>query len=64
MRGSRAIRSKRSITVDSWRWVEHAGWVIFEDVFLILSCFHSLREMRSVAEFDMTDPQPFVTITL
>src|SRR5262249_50098965 len=38
------------ITSDSWRWVEHTGWVIFEDVFLILSCFHSLREMRSVAE--------------
>ena len=25
------------LTVSPWRWVEHAGWVIFEDVILILA---------------------------
>lgn len=32
-----------------WRSVEHAGWVIFEDVFLIISCLRSVREMRAIA---------------
>src|SRR6185436_16883401 len=32
-----------------WRWVEHAGWVIFEDVFLVIACLQSAREMREVA---------------
>ena len=30
--------------------MEHAGWVIFEDVVLIWSCFVSRREMRSICE--------------
>jgi two-component system, sensor histidine kinase and response regulator len=34
----------------SWRWIEHAGWVIFEDVFLVLSCLRSNRETRTLAE--------------
>src|SRR5579883_987179 len=33
-----------------WRWLEHAGWVVFEDVFLIWSCFQVVREMRTIAE--------------
>ena len=33
-----------------WRWIEHAGWVIFEDVFLFISIARSLAEMRSLAE--------------
>ena len=33
-----------------WRSLEHAGWVIFEDVVLIWSCFVSRREMRSICE--------------
>jgi two-component system sensor histidine kinase/response regulator len=33
-----------------WRWLEHAGWVAFEDVFLIWSCFRGVREMRTIAE--------------
>src|SRR5438477_492339 len=32
-----------------WRSIEHAGWVIFEDVFLVISCLRSIREMRSIA---------------
>jgi signal transduction histidine kinase len=33
-----------------WRSLEHAGWVIFEDVVLVWSCFVSRREMRSICE--------------
>ena len=33
-----------------WRWLEHTGWVIFEDVFLILSCLQSNRETNVIAE--------------
>ncbi|MGH7226623.1 MAG: ATP-binding protein, partial [Gemmataceae bacterium] len=33
-----------------WRWVEHAGWVVFSDVFLIWSCIQGGREMRAIAE--------------
>jgi two-component system, sensor histidine kinase and response regulator len=36
--------------VQPWRWVEHTGWVVFEDVFLIISIMQSLKEMRSLAE--------------
>jgi len=38
------------LTASNWRWLEHAGWVIFEDVFLIGSCLRARREMRSIAE--------------
>jgi len=33
-----------------WRSLEHAGWVIFEDVVLVWSCFVSRREMRNICE--------------
>jgi PAS domain S-box-containing protein len=32
-----------------WRSVEHAAWVLFEDVFLVGSCVRSVREMRAIA---------------
>ncbi len=32
-----------------WRWVEHAGWVLFEDIFLVISIRQSIAEMREVA---------------
>ena len=38
------------LTVGQWRWVEHAGWVIFENIFLTVACVRSQREMREVAE--------------
>lgn len=38
------------LTPTSWRWLEHAGWVIFEDVFLLISIQQSRRDMRQVAE--------------
>jgi signal transduction histidine kinase/FixJ family two-component response regulator len=33
-----------------WRWLEHGGWVIFEDLFLIHACLQGIREMRQIAE--------------
>jgi signal transduction histidine kinase len=36
--------------VSPWRWLEHAGWVVFEDVFLMISIRQSLAEMLGVAE--------------
>ena len=38
------------LTASHWRWMEHAAWVLFEDVFLISSCLRSKREMWSIAE--------------
>jgi hypothetical protein len=32
-----------------WRFLEHAGWVVFEDVFLIWSCILGNREMATSA---------------
>ena len=37
-------------TASPWRFVEHAGWVVMEDIFLFLSCRQGLREMWNVAE--------------
>lgn len=37
------------LTASPWRSIEHAGWVIFEDVFLVISCLRSINEMRSIA---------------
>src|SRR5258705_402537 len=33
-----------------WRFLEHAGWVVFEDIFLIWSCIFGIREMKASAE--------------
>lgn len=35
-----------------WRWLEHAGWVLFEDTFLIISCQWGLKEIRGICERD------------
>jgi two-component system sensor histidine kinase/response regulator len=32
-----------------WRWVEHAGWVVFENIFLIQACLQAVKEMRESA---------------
>jgi hypothetical protein len=32
-----------------WRFLEHAGWVVFEDVFLIWACLFSKRELDTAA---------------
>ena len=38
-----------TITPDSSRWIEHAGWVLFEDVFLFIMCHQSVAEMQGIA---------------
>ncbi len=37
------------LTASSWRWVEHAGWVLFEDVILFVAIRRMLREMSEIA---------------
>jgi hypothetical protein len=32
-----------------WRFLEHAGWVAFEDIFQIWSCIYGQRELRASA---------------
>jgi signal transduction histidine kinase/HPt (histidine-containing phosphotransfer) domain-containing protein/ActR/RegA family two-component response regulator len=34
----------------TWRWLEHAGWVVFIDIFLVWSCIKGVREMTAIAE--------------
>ncbi len=36
------------LTASHWRWVEHAGWVIFEDTFLLILIHQSLSDMWEV----------------
>jgi two-component system sensor histidine kinase/response regulator len=38
-----------TVTPDSLRWIEHAGWVLFEDLFLFIMCHQSILEMRAIA---------------
>ena len=33
----------------NWRWVEHAVWVVFENIFLIASCRRGVRELKDIA---------------
>jgi methyl-accepting chemotaxis protein len=33
-----------------WRWVEHAWWVVFENIFLIWACVQCVAEMRDIAD--------------
>lgn len=35
------------ITASPWRWVEHAAWVIFEDIFLAIAGWQSLADTRA-----------------
>jgi hypothetical protein len=38
-----------TVNAEWWRFLEHAFWVAFEDVFLIWSCILATREMRENA---------------
>jgi two-component system, sensor histidine kinase and response regulator len=38
------------VTGAEWRWLEHAGWVVFIDIFLVYSCVRSRKEMWEIAE--------------
>lgn len=37
-------------TIEPFRWLEHAGWVAFEDAFLIRSNIESIKEMKNIAQ--------------
>jgi PAS domain S-box-containing protein len=49
------------LAVSQWRWLEHAAWVLFEDVFLVVSCTRSVAEMRETAERTATLEQEIRT---
>ena len=38
------------LTSSSWRWLEHTGWVLFEDIFLLQAMRQNLRELFGLAE--------------
>ena len=51
LRGALWPQSVYGVLVASqWRWIEHAAWVVFEDVFLLVSCGRSIAEMRDTAD--------------
>jgi hypothetical protein len=33
-----------------WRFLEHAGWVVFANAFLVVQCLRGVRDMRAIAE--------------
>src|ERR1700733_6739953 len=37
------------LTASPWRWVEHACWVVFEDVILVKMCLQGVQEMWEIA---------------
>ena len=37
------------LSASPWRWVEHAAWVLFEDVILIKMCLQGVQEMWEIA---------------
>jgi signal transduction histidine kinase len=37
------------LVASQWRWLEHAAWVVFEDIFLIASCRRSAEELKDTA---------------
>ena len=39
-----------SLAPGEFRWLEHVGWVFFEDVFLFIMCHQNIREMRAVSQ--------------
>ena len=38
------------LTASPWRWLEHMGWMVFENIFLVVACVRAQSEMRSIAE--------------
>ena len=37
------------VSASNWRFVEHAFWVLFEDVFLVLSCIQGRAQLSAMA---------------
>src|SRR6266550_1587783 len=38
------------LSASDWRWLEHAGWVLFEDTFLFIAIKRSISEMLDIAQ--------------
>src|ERR1041385_2165054 len=38
------------LAAEPWRWLEHAGWVVFEDCFMVLSIIQGRREMVAISD--------------
>ena len=38
------------LVASEWRWLEHAAWVVFEDIVLVMSCVRGTQELRQIAE--------------
>jgi PAS domain S-box-containing protein len=38
------------LAASEWRWLEHAGWVLFEDTFLFIAIRHSIGDVKGIAE--------------
>ena len=38
-----------------WRWLEHVGWVLFEDAVLVWGCLRGAKELRSMAELTVRE---------
>ena len=38
------------LSASQWRWLEHAGWVLFEDTFLFIAIRYSIGEMWDIAD--------------
>ena len=49
LRGIYWPQSVYGVLTAGWRWLEHAGWVVFEDVILIRSCVQGTNELREIA---------------
>jgi signal transduction histidine kinase len=39
-----------TFVANEWRWMEHAAWVVFENVFLVMSCVRGTKELRQSAD--------------
>jgi hypothetical protein len=37
------------LTANYSRWIEHAGWVVFENIILVRLCLQSVQEMKDIA---------------
>ncbi len=37
------------LVASQWRWIEHAAWVVFEDVVLVMSCLRGTEELWQIA---------------
>ena len=48
-RGMYWPQSVYGVLTPGWRWLEHSGWVVFEDVVLIRSCIQGTQELKKIA---------------